>query len=210
MSNKKRELLLVVIIIILIAGVSWIAVIKNESTPITGTVATSTAPLSTYIDQKYGIQIDYPYFMTATSTFSSSYLLPNSWNVYGDQGTGEQIVDVQYPGSNNILSSEVRVGASSLPVGVASCFTFDSNIATSTRTINGMKFVYGSLSDAAMSHFSTVKSYRTLHNGICFAIDEVTYGTNPEVYSPPKTVPFDQTIAQAVLDNVVASIIFIK
>lgn len=209
MSNRKREFLLVLVIVALVAAVSWIAVMKNDSS--SGAAgAAPAAPLSSYTDQKYGIKVSYPYFMTATSTFSASYLLPDNWNVYADPGTGEEIVDIRYPDSNDILSAEVRIGASSAAKAVSSCFNLDPNIATSTRTINGTKFVYGSLSDAAMSHFSTVKSYRTIRAGVCFAVDEVTYGTNPEVYSPPRTVPFDQKLAQAALDAVVSSVIFTK
>ena len=209
MSNKKREFFLVLIIVIAVAAVSYIAVIRNESN-ISKNQNTANTPLSTYTNQKYGIQIDYPYLMTATSTFSTSYLLPNNWNVNGPQTPGDQIVSIQYPGSDNILSAQVRIGASTVSASVASCLKFNSNFATSTKNINGVDFIYSIGSDAAMSHFSSVKSYRAIHNSTCFAIDEVVYGTNPQVYSPPAHVPFDQVVSQSTLDGVVDSFTFIK
>ena len=206
MSNKKKEFLVVIIILAVIAAVSYVAVKHNSS----GGATNKSDAITAYIDQQYGFRIQYPSTLSATSTFSSSYLLPDYWNIYAREGTGDQVVDIVYPNSNNILSAEVRIGGSTEPIGVGSCFDFDSNFATSTIMINGVRFVRSTAADAAMSHFSSVKSFRILHNGACIAIDEVIYGTNPDVYSPPATVPFDKTLAGAILDNVVASFIFIK
>ena len=207
MSNKKKEFLIVIIILAILASVSYIAIKHNNSKT---SVANSAGTLSKYIDQQYGFQMIYPSTLAAAPTFSSSYLLPNYWNIYAKKDTGDQIVDLIYPGSNEVLSAEVRIGGSTEPAGVGSCFSFDKNFATSTVMINGVRFVRSISSDAAMSHFSNVKSFRTLHNGACIVIDEVIYGTNPEVYSPPRSLPFDKILAGAILDNVVASFTFIK
>ena len=209
MSNKKIEFLIAVIIIAIIAAVSYIAIQRNNSN-IASNAKNPVGALSKYIDQQYGFQIIYPATLSATSTFSSSYLLPNSWNVNAKETAGDQIVDIIYPESNEVLSAEIRIGGSAEPAGVGSCFSFDKNFATSTLMINGIRFVRSISSDAAMSHFSNITSFRTLHNGACIAIDEVIYGTNPDVYDPPRSLPFDKILSGAILDNVVASFTFIK
>ncbi|HUD04309.1 MAG TPA: hypothetical protein VMR73_02335, partial [Candidatus Paceibacterota bacterium] len=163
----------------------------------------SASNLSTFSNPTYGFTIQYPNTFTATTTFAISYLLPQSWNIDAPEGTGEQIIDLQYPGSNNILSAEVRIGASKQISQVSSCTTLPQNLILKSQMINGAVWATFQLSDAAMSHFAVRKSYRIVRNGTCFAMDEVIYGVNPEVYSPQAVVPFVQAIAQTALDGII-------
>ena len=174
-------------------------------------IASSTDSfLSAYTNTTYGFSINYPSGLIATSTFASSYLLPSYWNIYSTEDTGEQVVAFEYPGSNDVLSSQLRVGVSDDPAQVRTCDKFGQDVTVSTHAINGKDFYVGTASDAAMSHFSYAKSYRIIQNGLCFAIDLVSFGTNREVYSPPRAVPFDEKLAEAELEQTVDSFTFTK
>ena len=184
---------------------------ENYGNTLTSSIASSTnAALSTYTNATYGFSISYPNAFIATSTFASSYLLPTYWNINASEGTGEQVVTIEYPGSNDVLSSELRIGVSNEANQVNACDKFPSGTIKSTHAIGGEEFYVGTLSDAAMSHFSTTRSYRIVKNGFCFALDLVSFGTNPEVYDPPRSVPFNEKTAEAVLDQVAESFVFTK
>lgn len=201
---------------VIVVGIFLYAAYKNDryGNVLTTSIASSTnAALSTYTNTTYGFSISYPNAFIATSTFASSYLLPTAWNIYANDGTGEQVVAIEYPDSNNILSSELRIGVSNDPAQVKACDVFNvdqSGITTSTHAIGGEEFYVGTASDAAMSHFSYTKSYRIVHDGTCYALDLVSFGTNPEVYSPPRAVPFDEKTAEAGLEQVAESFVFTK
>jgi hypothetical protein len=214
--RSKNTFWILFIIAVIIVGIFLYAARKNNSygDNLETSIASSTnAAETTYTNTTYGFSISYPNAFIATSTFASSYLLPTDWNIYADQGTGEQVVAIEYPGSNDVLSSELRIGVSSDAAQVKSCDTFDTDqtgIKTSTHAINGEEFYIGTASDAAMSHFSYTESYRIVHDGTCYALDLVSFGTDPEVYSPPRSVPFDEKTAEAALEQVAESFVFTK
>jgi hypothetical protein len=213
--RSKNTFWVLCIIAVIVVGIFLYARYQNDryANTLENSIASSAnAALSTYTNTTYGFSISYPNAFTATSTFASSYLLPTYWNVYAAEGTGEQVVAIRYPGSNEILSSELRIGISNDPGQVRSCDMFpqEQAIATSTHAIDGERFLVGAAGDAAMSHFSHIKSYRITHHGICYALDLVSFGTDPSVYSPPRTVPFDEKVSEAALDQVAESFIFTK
>jgi len=211
--NKSSSKIWIIVVVICVIGIFLYARYQNDryANSFESSISKNeNALLSNYANTTYGFSISYPNQFTATSTFASSYLLPTYWNIYSTEGTGEQVVAIVFPGSNNILSSELRIGISDEPDQVKACDKFDQNVTTSYHAINGEEFYVGTVSDAAMSHFSHVTSYRVVHKNVCFALDLVSFGTNPEVYSPPKTVPFDQRSAEAALGQVVESFTFTK
>ncbi len=199
----------VVIIAVVIVGIFFYARYQNDRYANSFT-SNENPLLSTYTNTTYGFSIDYPNDFIATSTFASSYLLPTYWNIYSTEGSGDEVVAIEYPDSNNVLSTELRIGVSDETSSIRACDAFDQNVATSTHAIAGRQFFVGTDSNAAMSHFSYTKSYRIVHDGKCFALDLVSFGTNPEVYSPPKTVPFDEKTAEAAFEQVVESFVFTK
>jgi hypothetical protein len=215
MKKSKVTFWTLFMVAIVVVVVFLYAAAKNTryGNALTSSIASSTnGALSTYTNTTYGFSINYPNAFVATSTFASSYLLPTYWNIYAPEGTGEQVVAIEYPGSNEILSSELRIGISTDIGQVKSCDTFpqEQGIATSTHAIDGVQFYVGTAGDGAMSHFSHIKSYRVTHHGTCYALDLVSFGTDPSVYSPPRTVPFDEKSAEAALNQVVDSFIFTK
>ena len=211
MKNSKGAFWTICIIAVAVVGIFLYAANKNNryaNTLENSITSNSNAALSTYTDATYGFSISYPNSFIATSTFASSYLLPSYWNLNAPEGTGEEVVAIEYPGSNNILSSELRIGVSDEVDQVVNCDKFRPGLTPTTHSIDGEQFYIGATNDAAMSHFSHVESYRIVHNNACYALDLVSFGTNPEVYSPPKTAPFDEKKAEAALEQVADSFIF--
>ena len=206
--NSRKTFWFIFLLAIVVIGIFFYARYQNEKYGATLVSSSVNPALSTYTNTTYGFSISYPNEFIATSTFASSYLLPTYWNIYSTEGSGEQVVAIEYPGSNNILSSELRIGVSNDPTQIKTCDIFNSNVTKSTHALDGEHFYVGTMSDAAMSHFSYTKSYRIVHDGYCYALDLVSFGTNPEVSSPPKTVPFDQKTAEAALDQVIESFTF--
>lgn len=74
--------------------------------------------------------------------------------------------------------------------------------------LDGVEFLRFEAGDAAMSHYLNVRSYRGVHDGRCYAIDLLVYGTRPEVYEPPATPPFTQEAAFARLERALAGFAF--
>ncbi len=211
--KKSRSTIWILAIAAIVVGIFLYARYQNEryATALESSIASSTSDaLSVYTDATYGFSVSYPPGLIATSTFTSSYLLPAYWNIYAPEGSGDQVVAIEYPGSNDVLSSELRIGVSDDPTQVMACDKFPQGVTVSTHSINGVGFYVGTEQDDAMSHFSHTISYRAVRHNMCFALDLVSFGTNPEVYSPPRSVPFVQNTAEAELEQVVESFTFTK
>jgi hypothetical protein len=65
-------------------------------------------------------------------------------------------------------------------------------VETNQVMIGGRPFTHFHLQDAGMSHYLKVEAYRSLYQGRCDAIDLVIQGTDPQVYSPPRQLPFSE------------------
>jgi hypothetical protein len=164
------------------------------------------ATLPTYVNDKYGISITYPPSILATSTFRRSYMALDHWSIFdtGETNSGESLIAFVVPSSNEVTAAELRVGVSSDKNQVAKCTTPPSNIIgeSGTEDINGVSFVTFRSEDAAMSHYLKTKSYRVIHNNNCYALDAVITGTNPDVYDPPRTPPFNSDAILPILEMI--------
>lgn len=164
---------------------------------------TPSAGMKRFNSVRLGFQIDYPASLTSSVRFDSKYLANDQWKTYaGPDTTGTSVLMLTLPDSNNVTAGELRIGISSAKQEVAQCDTPPSNADKSSigkATINGTTFNTWHAADAGMSHYLKVHSYRVVHGGYCYAIDLLIAGTNPKVYSPPKTPPFSHKEAFAKL-----------
>lgn len=115
------------------------------------------------------------------------------------------------PGSNQVTAAELRIDISKSLSEITQCTTPSDALESGTlahATIGGIDFTTFNAGDAAMSHYLNVRSYRAVHDGICYAIDLLIVGTNPQVYDPPATAPFSQDAAFAQLQNIMRSFRF--
>lgn len=173
-------------------------------------VATSTPVTYGYTNTFYGFALN-PKDLVATSTFTRSYLAVANWSLLDSAETnhGDSVVAFVVPGSNNITGAELRIGISKEKEQLTTCTTVDSSTQNiGTTTINGLAFATFALGDAAMSHFLEAKIYRTLHDGTCYSLEEVVTGSNPEVYDPPATVPFEKAEAFSKMEEAAKSFVF--
>lgn len=171
---------------------------------------TATQPhRRTIADDARGFRIDVPSTWTVRHDFSSSYLANGAWKTFAaPDSQGTPVLALIVPGSDRITDAEIRIGISRAADEVRRCAAPPSAVrsgSVATPRINGVAFNAYAAGDAAMSHYLDVRSYRTVHDGTCYAIDLLVYGTNPEVYSPPATPPFTRQHAfaqmRAVLDT---------
>lgn len=167
-------------------------------------------PYLTYRNRRYGFVVRYPQTVAVATRFRGSYLVTKSWNVFADEATGRPLVSFRMARSDNVLSAEVHIGASRRQRQVASCRKLPAAAESRIVRLNGARFTSFIWRDAAMSHFVTVRGYRTVRYGVCFAIDELIYGTDPEVFDPPVRLPFPKAQARKVLDAIVKSFNFIR
>jgi hypothetical protein len=200
---QRPFLVLIALILAIVALAFWVREVAPEQEVIPPPAQNDE--LRVYQNAEYGFSFEYPPELEVGAA-SASYLLPDTWSVFADPenpDAGVPVVSLMYPGSNEVLSAEMRVGVSTDPETVVACTTapYDGVLAE-TDTLNGNQVVALSQSSAAMNHVSHVRAYRIVHDGACYSIERILYGTNPEVYDPPREVPFAQATAESVIDSV--------
>lgn len=146
-----------------------------------------------YMNDQYGFMLEYPKTIEATTTFANSYTLQNEWRFEpGPNSIGTAVISIPvfhidqggvatgkaYP---LFFDAEVRVGVSSNPKDVADCLKPDPNYTNQPETdvtIAGVPFKRFSFQDAAMMKYVQGESYRVVHNGACYAVEQVKTGSD--------------------------------
>lgn len=166
--------------------------------------ATAKAGWESFDSRQWGFRIDYPDTWRAGQSFGTSYFSTGTWKTYAaSDSKGTPIVALTLPGSNKITTAQLRIGVSADAKAVAHCFDLPATAAGGGdhQMLNGVPFVHFRASDAGMSHYVNVESYRAVHADRCYAIDLWIAGTRPQVYSPPATPPFTQDQAEERLQS---------
>lgn len=150
-----------------------------------------------FASKKYGIRLQYPADLLLRHDFQHSYLNNGRWKTYAGPraASGQALVALVMPGSNAVTSGELRIGVSRQPAALAHCTRPPDSARKSSigqAVISGVPFTTYKASDAAMSHYLIVRSYRTVYHNTCYALDVLVYGSNPRVYDPPRTPPFSR------------------
>ncbi len=171
------------------------------STPSTAVSAggTQAAAKQVFSSDEWGFQIDYPSAWTLQRDFDHGYLDNGAWKTYAAPGSkGTPVLALSLPGSNAITAGELRIGVSDAADEVRRCTVPPDAVrpgSVGEARIGDAAFATFEAADAAMSHYLSVRSYRTVHDGRCYAIDLLVTGTNPQVYDPPPTPPFTRAHA---------------
>ena len=162
----------------------------------------------------FGFRIEYPKGWMARREFRGSTLANGSWKTYADPDSqGTPVAALVVPGSNDVTDAEMRIGVSRVKQEVRSCSTPPSSVrtgSTARERIDGAEFVRFEASDAAMSHYLVVHSYRVVHEGACYALDLLVYGADPQVFDPPATPPFSREQAFANMQAVLQTFRFTR
>jgi len=185
----------------------------RNADPTAGVAPSATGANRQVLESKrFGFRIEYPKGWKARRDFRGSYLANGSWKTYAPPDSqGTPVAALIVPGSNPITNAEVRIGVSRARDEVESCSKPPSSLragSTDRERIDSADFVKFEAGDAAMSHYLEVRSYRAVHEGACYAIDLLVYGTNPQVYEPPVTPPFSRQQAFAAMRDVLRTFHF--
>lgn len=167
-------------------GTSDVPTAESHSAPGNWKVITSAA---------YDIRVCYPADLELRQSFRKSYLANGRWKTYTGPGSpsGKPLIALIMPASNQVTSGELRIGVSHDPAAIRTCKEIPASArpgSVGEMMIDGIPFTTFQASDAGMSHYLLVHSYRAVHAETCYAMDVLVFGSNPNVYSPPKTPPF--------------------
>jgi hypothetical protein len=197
---------------LLIASVVWWGTHLNQAKPqaspssIATTNSTSTPSLvglSIYTNGQYGFSIFYPGQLKTTGIFDTTYHLQSTWRVNPlPNATGTPIIEILgYETKSDhafprYYKNEVRVGASADSREVAACTRAgNGERALADKLINGVTWKAFTFQDAAMMQYISAISYRTVHDHLCYALEQIEAGASYRDTPDPADIP------QAVLDK---------
>jgi len=170
----------------------------------------SESEMTGYTNNEFGFSLEYSANFLKVGDDDEARM---PWS-YGSARPGRRLFTLQLPKEfmpqTNFSEASVTVGVSADKAEVSGCTIGDTEPAA-TRKINGTTFTELDFSDAAAGNLYTTKSYRTLRDGVCLALETTIHSTNLDNYSPEQgIVAFDKTIIDAALDEVIASFNFNK
>ncbi len=151
----------------------------------------STAGFSSYASAEYNFTMKYPTYVQVRRDFATFHEIGNNWRIYpGQANQGKPIVSFSIHSIDQgtystakttyplYFTAEVRVGVSP---NIANCYATDAgytNQPITNVTINGTTWKRFSTNNSAMMKYTQVESYRTIHNKMCFAVEQIKSGTS--------------------------------
>lgn len=164
---------------------------KPTSPAVTPSSPVNTTGFHSYSDSTYGFIIKYPAYVTAKNTFTTFHELGTNWRLNAPAGNqGKNVVELSifnidqgvYAAGKQtyplFFTAKVRVGVSQ---NTKDCYATDagySNQKVASITINGTTWKKFSSSDAAMMKYVQSESYRTVHNNMCYVVEQIKNGSN--------------------------------
>jgi hypothetical protein len=197
--------------VLAIIGVIWFGYYHEHTQKLAaatavGRAATTTplTGLSIYTNGTYGFSIFYPSQDPVETTFDEQYHLPGTWRVNALQdATGTPVIAIvgyqtksssSYP---RYFESEVRIGVSSDPKEVAACETTgNGETALPSVSINGVSWKAFTLQDDGMMQYLSGMSYRTVHDGSCYALEQIETGSSYQDDPPSSADISEATLTQ--------------
>ncbi len=163
---------------------------SNGTKPTEVLTTGNIAGFHSYANAPYNFSVQYPSYVQPLTSFATFHEIGNNWRLNAGQANqGKSVVSFsihnidQGPYSTGkqsyplYFTSEVRIGVSP---NVTECYTPDAGYKNQTITnvtINGVTFKRFSSSDAAMMKYVQAESYRTIHNNLCYAIEQIRNGS---------------------------------
>lgn len=200
-----------IVVLFLLAVGAWYAI--PRFIPRTKVSPTNSNQQITHVNDTYGFSISYPKTCIPQKTFSKYDLLSDRWMAGAPEDTkGKAILcipiirivsDSSYPRTWN---TEVRIGVTEDNAELRSFLSksaYSMDPPKQQKIGNEMFYVFP-ISDAAMMKFIRGYSYRVIHDGIGYAIEMVTIGSNYREDKSPKDIS-DQVLSE--FDNQAEKII---
>ncbi len=153
-------------------------------------VTPSNDGLSGYANSEYNFTLRYPPTVVPQNYFTTFYLLASNWRLNAGQANqgkaivafpvyridrGDGVAGKPYP---LFYVAELRVGISP---NTKECYATDAgytNQKITNVTINGVVFKRFSFQDAVMMKYVQGESYRTIHNNMCYVLEQIKSGSN--------------------------------
>ncbi len=164
---------------------------KTITKPTTVLTSGNIAGFRSYANAVHNFSIQYPSYATPLTSFATFHEIGNNWRLYPSQvNQGKSVVSFsvfnvdQGPYSTGkqtyplYFTAEVRVGVSP---DTKNCYATDPghpNQKITNVTINGVNFKRFSTSEAGMMKYTQAESYRTIHNNVCYAIEQIKSGSS--------------------------------
>lgn len=164
----------------------------NNNSGSNGTTGSNDSPenYSSYANAEYNFKMSFPKMAKVENAFTSFYNLGNNWRAepnVGNQGKGVVAFSIFKVDQGSVatgkdyplfFTAEVRVGVSN---NVKDCYSPDAGYdgqVIKDVVINGVTFKKFSFGDAAMMKYIQGESYRTVHNNMCYVIEQIKAGSS--------------------------------
>ena len=187
--SRTHLIVLLVLVLAIGIGVAFYLVHSERSAMQGNTEQTpSLTGQAIFTDGEDGFSIRYPEEYQTDDTFMTFYHLPANWRVNAaPHATGTPVIALigyrtqsenTYP---RYFDAEVRIGVSSDPKEVARCEqvgNHEGETALPDTVIGGATFKVFAFESAGMMQYLKGISYRTVHEGKCFAIEQLQTGSS--------------------------------
>lgn len=150
--------------------------------------ATNNPGFETYKDDTYKFSLSYPVGITLEFSFKQYYHLTSNWRAEAfltGNSTGTPVIALPLVRIENTstypryFAAEVRVGVSSNGEDVVNCLIAgNGEVDLGTAMINGVEFRKFEMHDAGMMQYMEGTSYRTVENGMCYAVEQLKTGSS--------------------------------
>jgi hypothetical protein len=186
---------------------------KRSTSTTTSSSTTSTTlpriipgvPTVSHTDTKYGFSFQRPKDTTFLFKGFEAYL----------PLTKTPLVAVILPPAlfkkTNLVEAGVYIGVSSAPAVTAKWkvpVSGSGEVAKGTTAINGATFAVFTSSQGAAGSIYAMRTYRTVHKGVCFEITELLHSSELGNYTPGTVAQFDKVKFNGYLEAIVDTFAF--
>lgn len=163
-----------------------------------------------------GFSIAYPIDFQADDNYSITPV--TDWRIGANGDPGQKLLTITIPSAfepeTNFADATFTVGKGSAQSSVADCLTPDQTggpgTGVATTTINGVNFSIFQSASAGAGNFYETTSYRTIHEGSCYAVEYTIHSSQIANYpSSYNLQPFDPNQLTTVLDRIVGTFKFL-
>lgn len=179
------------VVILVIAGIASFVYLVPKQAVAPVPVETGNENLegqSIYASGEYGFTVRYPSSATIDEKFLTTYHLAATWRANAPvEATGTpvlQIVGYQTKSENSFpryYDAMVRIGVSKDAATVKDCTALvkdQGETVLPDKVINGTTWKAFSFQNAGMMQYLKGVSYRTVHDGTCFALEQLATGSS--------------------------------
>jgi hypothetical protein len=209
--NQHINGLLILVSILLVGGILWY-IIASTGDSYKAPASVNVVPESNeglYTDETYGFSLRYDKRLAVSSVENNS---DKSWSI-NTAVPGKRIVTLtlsrDFLPNTNFSDGTVSVGASNEDAALENCLVAENGEKGVTVPLPDPTFKVLEQTGAGAGNFYEVRSYRTLRNGYCIALERMIHSTNIFNYDPSQNITeFDRAAVEDILDRVIYSFHF--